>query len=48
MKETIVTLLVFFFLFITILAAEFFLTAEIAKSETLKVIVQTTKTLIKS
>ena len=48
MKETIVTLLVFFFLFITILAAEFFLTAEIAKSETLKVIVQTTKTSIKS
>ena len=33
MKETIVTLLVFFLLFITIVAAEFFLTGKINTSE---------------
>ena len=48
MRETIITLLIFFILFILIMTAEFFLTAEMAKSETLKVIVQTTKTSMKS
>ena len=33
MKETIVTLLVFFLLFITIVAAEFFLTGKMDTSE---------------
>ncbi len=48
MRETIITLLIFFILFTLIMTAEFFLTAEMAKSETLKVIVQTTKTSINS
>ena len=33
MKETMVTLLIFFLLFVTIVAAEFFLTGTIGKSE---------------
>ena len=33
MKETMVTLLVFFLLFITIVAAEFFLTGQMVTSE---------------
>ena len=33
MKETVVTLLIFFLLFMTIVAAEFFLTGTMGKSE---------------
>ena len=33
MKETMVTLLIFFLLFVTIVAAEFFLTGTMGKSE---------------